>query len=233
MPKSIPLKEGQKFGRLTVIKLDHKKEYINPKGIKSKYEYYLCKCDCGNYKLVNKYSLKRKQIISCGCFREKNFLHIINKHNLSRTKIYTTWQNMKHRCYNKNFPQYKDYGGRGITICQEWLDKENGFMNFYNWALTNGYKEELTIDRIDNNGNYKPSNCRWITQKEQSKNKQNNHLITYNGETHCIAEWSDKIGIKREILTNRINAYHWSIERALETPVKFRNTIKALTEEVK
>lgn len=124
---------------------------------------------------------------------------------------------MKSRCYNKNDKRYKDYGGRGIIVCDEWLDKENGFMNFYQWAMASGYKDNLTIDRIDNNGNYKPNNCRWATDKEQSRNRRSNHLIKYKNETHCIAEWAEKLNIKQTVLIQRIYTYKWSIEKALTT----------------
>lgn len=108
------------------------------------------------------------------------------KHGFCGTKIYKKWEDMKSRCNNPNNKRYKDYGGRGIKICNEWL---SDFMNFYNWAINNGYKEGLSIERINNDGNYEPSNCKWITRAEQMRNTRNCHYIEYKGETHCISEW--------------------------------------------
>ena len=108
---------------------------------------------------------------------------------------------MKYRCYYQNHPSYKNYGGRGITVCQEWLDD---FMNFYNWSMANGYSDELTIDRIDVNGNYEPNNCRWATRKEQQNNMRNNVFLEANGERHTISEWSEITGINRSTISNRL-----------------------------
>ena len=119
---------------------------------------------------------------------------------------------MKQRCYNPNKPQYKDWGGRGITICDEWL---NDFMAFYDWAMSNGYQDNLTIDRIDNNKGYEPSNCRWVDHKIQNRNKRNNRNYTINGETHCLTEWCEILGLNRGTVKNRLR-YGWSIEQSLE-----------------
>ena len=121
---------------------------------------------------------------------------------------------MKSRCYNKNNKDYADYGGRGITIYPEW---RNSFIAFYNWAMSNGYNEPLEIDRIDNSGNYEPSNCRWVTRKEQNNNTRHNHLITFNGETHTMKEWANIKNIPYTTLASRINILHWDIEKALNT----------------
>ena len=122
---------------------------------------------------------------------------------------------MKNRCNNPNEPRYSDYGGRGITVCQEWLDD---FMNFYNWAMENGYSDELSIDRINNDKGYSPDNCRWSTKKEQANNTRTSHNITYKGQTKTLTEWSEILGLSFHLLSNRINKYGWSIERAFETP---------------
>lgn len=111
---------------------------------------------------------------------------------------------MKLRCYNLNQVGYKNYGARGIKICDEWLDKDNGFINFYNWATNNGYRDDLSIDRIDNNGDYEPNNCRWSTSKSQSNHKRNNKYITYRGQQHTIAEWSDLTGLSYHLIWNRL-----------------------------
>lgn len=123
---------------------------------------------------------------------------------------------MKTRCYCKTNDRYKNYGGREITICKEWLED---FKNFYNWAINNGYQDDLTIDRIDVNGNYEPSNCRWITNYEQQSNKTDNRLITYNGETKTIAQWAREYDLKWKTLESRLNR-NWNIEKALNTKPK-------------
>lgn len=128
------------------------------------------------------------------------------------TKIYSM---MKQRCYNSKMPNFKYYGARGITVCDEW---RNSSQSFYKWAISNGYKEELTLDRIDNNGNYEPSNCRWVTVKEQGNHRSNNIILSFNGENHTIPEWSEIIGIKQYVIRNRL-IRGWSIENALTRKV--------------
>lgn len=130
-------------------------------------------------------------------------------HGLRYTRLYNIWSNMKSRCNNPKHTYYKNYGGRGITICQEW---QNDFQSFYNWAMANGYREKLTIDRIDTNGNYEPSNCQWASRKAQQNNRRYNHIITYNGESHSISEWSRITGINKGALYSRIYR-GWSLEK--------------------
>ena len=126
---------------------------------------------------------------------------------------------MKSRCYNQNNPQYSLYGYRGIIICNEWL---NNFMNFYNWSIYNKYQDNLTIDRIDVNGNYEPSNCRWITMKEQINNRRNSYYITINNETKTLAQWCEIYNIKYNTVFQRINQYNWNPLKALTTPIKYQ-----------
>jgi len=215
------LQTGEKFGRLTVIKLDHIQEYISPNDVISNKEYYLCKCDCGNECIILKKSLKLGYTKSCGCFRKEIAKKEAEKikHGLIKTRLYNIFSCIKTRCYNKKHNYFNNYGGRGITICDEWLNKKNGFITFYNWAMDNGYQENLTIDRIDNNGNYNPDNCRWIIHKEQCRNQSSNVNITYNGETHCIAEWAEILNIKSSFIYNRIHK-NWSIEKIFAILVK-------------
>lgn len=149
---------------------------------------------------------------SCGCFFDEKKKFGNPKHEKSNTRIYRIWSEMKTRCYLKTCNIYKNYGGRGITICKEWLDD---FMNFYNWAMSNGYTDELTIDRIDVNGNYEPSNCRWATNEIQQNNKRNNRIIVLNGVSHTLSEWSKITGINGGTISKRIKS-GWTIERALE-----------------
>lgn len=119
---------------------------------------------------------------------------------------------MKQRCYNKKLPQYKDYGGRGVAVCSEWL---HDFMSFYGLAMANGYTDNLTIDRIDVNGNYEPNNCRWVTDKQQAQNRRSCKNITINNETHCIKEWCEILGLNYYTIIKRLKL-HWTIEQALE-----------------
>lgn len=136
-------------------------------------------------------------------------------HGLGKPNTYSHWVNMKTRCFNSRNPKYKDYGGRGITICKEWLE----FKNFHEWALSHGYKEGLTLDRIDVNGNYEPSNCRWITAAEQAKNKRTCRLITYNGITDTIKGWTERLGFKKNTLRVRLVNLKWDVEKAFTTPI--------------
>lgn len=187
---------GQKYGMLTVIKQAPRKD----KKIK-----WICKCECGNETIVSSGDLKNGHTKSCGCLKLK--------HGKRNTRIYKIWQSMKNRCYYENDICYQNYGGRGITICKEWLDD---FQVFYEWAIANGYQENLTIDRIDTNGNYEPTNCRWATMKEQQNNRTTNKLITFNGETKTMKQWAEFVGIPYRRLQDRI-ASGWDIEKALYT----------------
>ena len=136
----------------------------------------------------------------------------------TKLRIHRTWQNMIWRCYRKEHASYKYYGDRGITVCDEWQK----FEPFYKWALANGYKNNLTIDRVNVNGNYEPSNCRWATPKQQANNKRTSRKITFNGETKTISEWAEILGISSQAMTERLNSPYWSVEAALTTPAKTR-----------
>jgi hypothetical protein len=201
---------NQKFNLLTVIKLHHIQTILrNNKKVGSRY-YWLCKCECGNTTIVHTTNLKNGSVKSCGCLKHlsRNFTH-----KLSRSRLYTIYYNMKARCYNPNEPSYKNYGKRGIKICSHWLED---FSNFYDWAITHGYQENLTIDRIDVNGNYEPSNCRWATYKQQSNNTRRNHFITFENETHTIAEWAKIYNISSSLLGERLK-YGWDFQKAVST----------------
>ena len=200
---------GKKFGRLTVLELAYKKGYE---------KYYKCQCECGTIKYIRSNSLTCGHSLSCGCLHSEIMKKYITErnttHNLSKHPLHNIWQHIKKRCYNKNTPQYDDYGGRGIKICDEWL---NDFKAFYDWAIDNGYKKGLSIDRINNNGNYEPNNCRWATRKEQNNNTRRNFYITYNNETHTLAEWAEIKNINSKTLWQRFKR-NWSVERAFNTP---------------
>lgn len=136
-------------------------------------------------------------------------------HGKSGTRVYGIWCDMKKRCYNPKNKRYSRYGGRGISVCEEW--KEN-FQMFYEWAMANGYTDELTIDRINVNGNYEPSNCRWVTVKEQQRNTSRNRFITVNGVTRTVSEWAEITGIHRDVIKDRLNKLHWTEEEAVTIP---------------
>lgn len=132
-------------------------------------------------------------------------------HGKTNTRLFRIWAHIKDRCFNVNNDAYKNYGARGIIMCSEW---KNDFMSFYNWAIANGYNEVLTIDRKNNNGNYEPSNCRWISVKEQHRNTRRNTFLCYNGKKKCVSEWAEILRISKETLYARIKR-GWPIERIL------------------
>lgn len=178
MGKYIDLK-GKKFGRLTAEKRNGSDKYNNC--------LWQCKCDCGNTIIVRGNSLRCGNTTSCGCHRLEQLKKKVVKHGKAETRIYHEWNKIKQRCFNKNDKAFKNYGGRGITVTEEW---QKDFNAFYSWAMANGYADNLTIDRINVNGNYEPNNCRWVTFVEQQNNRRNNHFVEHNGETHTIAEWA-------------------------------------------
>lgn len=135
---------------------------------------------------------------------------------LRDNRLYRIYWGMKSRCYNKKYLWYNDYGARGIRVCDEWL---NDFQVFYDWAINNGYKENLSIDRIDVNGNYEPDNCQWITPKQQARNRRSNKYYTINGETHCLSEWCEILNLNYTTVKARLH-YGWSIEKTLELEEK-------------
>lgn len=205
---------GKRFGRL--LALEETKDRKKRTAIR-------CRCDCGNEKIVVVCELVKGHTISCGCYhremmRNKQFRHgdAGNHHGDSGSRLYHTWLGMKRRCFNKNSWAYQNYyGNRGITICEEWLD----YPTFKKWALENGYRDDLTIERKDNDGNYEPENCIWIPFEEQGKNRRNRHELTFDGKTLSIREWEKELGYRRGTIRNRIN-YGWNIEKILTTPVK-------------
>lgn len=181
---------GSRFGRYIVIK------HIGVTATKGR-DLYLVKCQCGEEKILPKHNVISNKL---GCHKCQSKTLEKDRSKIGH-RLHGIWSKMLHRCYNIKDKNYNRYGGRGIKVCDEW--KRDPFV-FANWANDNGYREDLTIDRIDNNGNYEPSNCRWATRKEQSNNTSFNRFVEYNGETHTISEWSSKTGIKYDILSSRI-----------------------------
>lgn len=195
-----------RFGRLTQI------EAI----VKNGKTHWVCLCDCGSVKVVRQDHLIRGEVVSCGCYQKEIAGDINKSHGMKNTRIYRIWRNMRSRCENNRLPQYADWGGRGIAVCDEWRD----FEGFYVWAMGNGYNDTLSIDRIDNDRGYYPENCRWVTAREQALNRRSNTYITHNGVTKHISEWDKDIGSKKSgRVRARLNA-GWSVEKAVTTPVK-------------
>jgi hypothetical protein len=200
---------GQRFGRLTVIEYAGKDKHRNI--------LWLCKCDCGTETIVFSGNLKRGNTFSCGCYQRERTKDAHTTHNLTHTnpRLYEIWSDMKKRCFKPNTTGYIHWGGRGISVCHEWLE----YKSFYDWAISNGYKDFLTIERVDNDGNYEPDNCKWITKGEQSRNTTRNHKVTFNKETMTLSEWSRKMGMSASTLRFRL-IHGWSVEKALTTPVR-------------
>lgn len=177
---------GMKYGKLTVIGVSRKV----PSGKRERY-YWNCKCDCGNTKEVRTDCLTSGYVQSCGCIKkeqDKINLTKFHRHKLSNTNLWYVYYGIMHRCYNAEDTHYENYGGRGIILCEEW---KQSFDNFAQWALGSGYKQGLQIDRIDNDGNYEPSNCRWIDAKSNCRNRGSNVLVEYEGRLVTIAELSE------------------------------------------
>lgn len=195
---------GQRFGRLTVSK-----EFFVDKNGKRKWK---CFCECGGTAYVTTNNLTSGTTKSCGCWNEDVRSKIHTKHGMSKSRIYSIWSNMKARCECVTNNAYHLYGKRGIKVCDEWHD----FNNFAKWAIENGYGKNLTIDRIDNDGNYCPDNCRWATAKEQGNNTRTCKMITYNGETKTMRGWEEKMGLSKGVICWRVK-HGWSEKEAIET----------------
>lgn len=187
---------GMTFNRLYIVK-----RVDNDKDGRAR---WLCKCECGNIKEVLGKHLISSKIQSCGCLQKER----ITKHNMCNTRIYKEWRNMIGRCSDKS---NLVYGGRGISVCDEW---KKDFLSFYAWALNNNYNDKLTIDRIDSNGDYCPQNCRWVNRITQNNNLSSNRLLSYKGEIHTTAEWCRILSLNYSTVCNRLHK-GWSVEKAL------------------
>lgn len=192
---------GKKFGNLTVLKYSHKETKFF-RGQKHGYlYYYICQCDCGNICIKLRKTLICGDTLHCGCKTSENIGNGNRKHGMFGTRIYNTWAHIKQRCTNPKNASYIYYGAKGIKVCDEWQE----FEPFYKWSMEHGYNENLTIDRIDVNGNYEPSNCRWATIDQQNNNKSDTRLYTMDNKTQCIKKWSEEYNICYSSLQNRLS----------------------------
>lgn len=203
--------KGQRFYMLTAIqRVGTDKEHN---------ALWECTCDCGNVTIVPAAKLKNGHTKSCGCYHKNYIGNLSRKHSETHTRLYTIWANLKRRCLNPNDTRYKSYAGRGIGICNEW---RNSYESFARWAKNNGYTDNLSLDRINNNGNYEPSNCRWTTNIVQCNNKRNNLNITWCGKTQTVTQWERELDFKKGTLYSRIFVYHWDVQKAFTHPLKKR-----------
>lgn len=204
---------GERFGRLVVVKRVPMENTTR--------KMYLCKCDCGKEIITSGTSLRIGASTSCGCYKVDRTKEVNTKHGKKKTRLFKVWLSIKNRCSYTNGIGYKYYGGRGITVCDEWL---HDFQAFYDWSMANGYKEEIspngrnrwTIDRIDNNKGYSPDNCRWVTIEVQANNKTTNHFVEYNGEKLTLSQIAKRYNIEKSTLRYRLK-YGWDIQKAVST----------------
>jgi hypothetical protein len=204
------IKKGNRFRDLTNIRFG---KLIAIKPIKKSYDtkyYWECICDCGKTKVIMSSNLVRGISTTCGCGKIK-IGEITTKHGMTKTRIFKIWAGVRKRCTNPRCKSYNHYGGRGIKISDKW----NNFMDFYN-DMKEGYADNLSLDRINPNGNYEPGNCRWATQKTQSRNRRNNHIIEYKSESKTLAEWSEISKVPSNAIKYRIQN-GWDIGKAIFT----------------
>ena len=179
--------KGMKFGKLNVL------SYTGQTGRRR--TMWKCRCDCGNVVEVESTHLRSGHTKSCGCITRENARKLNYKNGFSNTRLNTAYRNMLTRCYRETDDMYHLYGGRGIKVCDKWLPANNGFVNFCEWAISHGYNEHLTLDRIDNDKGYSPDNCRWADKFQQANNKRNNYKLRINGEIDTVGNWARKLTI--------------------------------------
>jgi len=203
---------GKQFGRLTVTRRAENK---------GRRAQWLCECICGKKITVASEVLISGHTRSCGCLKIELVAErgrSSRTHGMKKTRLYNIWFSMRQRCSRPQKDNYKYYGGRGITVCERW----NSFENFMH-DMGNPPSDQHSIDRIDTNGNYEPSNCRWATMKEQQNNRRDNHILEYQGESMTISRWAEKIGVSQSLLIDRLSR-GWTIEKTLSTPLRNRRT---------
>jgi hypothetical protein len=192
---------GLTYGQLTPLR---------PVGRKNRIVYWACRCTCGKETTVSRANLRSGSITSCGCTRYQKVSEKLTLHGMTESSEYRIWCLLKTRCLNPDNPGYPSYGGRGIGVCARWQ------FSFENFLADMGPRPPRTsIDRIDVNGNYDPSNCRWADAKTQQRNRRNNHLVTAFGKTQCLSDWGDETGVPRRVISERLRKLGWSAERAI------------------
>jgi hypothetical protein len=209
LPPNVKNLEGLKVGRLTVVRFV---ELRKPRGA-----FWLVKCACGTEKILQGSAIG-KPALSCGCLQKEATSGPKlerRKHGKSKTKLAQAYRNMLERCLNPKCPAYRNYGGRGITICDEWLTSN---VSFFKWAFDNGYSEELELDRADNEKGYTPENCRFVPILVNANNRRDNVKLVYAGEEKSVADWARVTGLPYSTLTQRIRVLKWPVEKAIETP---------------
>ena len=203
---------GKKYGRLTAVRFSHINSHRDSE--------WLFACDCGKAHVTSAYSVTSGKTRSCGCLKNEMAVTASTTHGLRNTRIYETWSGMRRRCLNPKRKDWPNYGGRGITVCSEW----NDFKKFYDWAMSNGYSDNLSIDRIDNNMGYSPENCQWVGRTFQNNNTRANRQITAFGKTKNLQQWADDTGINHSTITLRLRS-GWTPEDAVSIiPVVGSNT---------
>ena len=212
MSKRQIVNNGDKYARLTVIK-----ETESIKSPNGNIRMFLCKCECGNKKRIRIQRLVHGYSKSCGCLQKEVATKNATTHGKKKHPLYSKWCGMKKRCFNTNDAHYKDYGGRGITVCERWMKFENYYKDMHVSYLEHKKNNSYTsIDRINNDGNYEPSNCRWATYKVQTRNKRSNIIVEFNGEKKTIPEWAEEMDMRYMTLYQRFYK-GWATERALTT----------------
>lgn len=210
---------GRKFNRLLVLGFHHTNKY--------RVSYWLCKCDCGKETVARRSNLLNEETKSCGCLNNEKRMLRFFKHGMSKTIEYSSWQHMKDRCLNPRFQDYHNYGGRGITICPEWVDS---FEQFYEDMKS--CPDGCSLDRIDNEKGYFPENCKWSTRKEQTRNMRRNIFITLNDKTMCLKDWCAELCLPYTQILQRIVTLKWDEQTALLTPIKRGNKYATLRRSV-
>lgn len=202
---------GRTFGRLTALHVTERRQ--------GHQTIWRCRCECGEHADVSRSNLLSGNTRSCGCLASEAYRTASLTHGHTtgrqRPRLYTIWSGMKDRCSNPRNQNFRRYGGRGIAVCEEWLD----FAVFHDWARENGYRSGLTLDRIDNDGPYSPGNCRWVTRKAQAYNTSRNRYLKFNGKRQTVREWAEELDMRPNTLTMRLRI-GWSVEKALTTPVQ-------------
>jgi hypothetical protein len=208
---------GKRFNRWTVLYLDKEKSTKH-------LSMWVCKCDCGSIRSVLSANLRKGKSKSCGCLRNQIVSELFSTHKEAKSALYKRWCSMKERCSQVGNKIYHD---RGISVCDDWKD----YTTFRNWALANGYKEHLQLDRIDNEKGYSPENCRWVSRTQNQNNRRDNVKFTFCGVTMTLSEWSVKQNVPYKALWARLNKYRWSFEKAITTPVRQHKVYKLNTKE--